>query len=339
MKKIGVIIPAIAGGTRDFPLKVARMAADMGYHSVWLYEHISDRDPVVQLTQILEQTSDIKVGFGCLNPFVRTPLTISMTAMTIEESYPGRLILGLGIGVLGWLDRAGVLTKLTHSGMREALAIIRTLLQGKEANLEGKFFKVHNLKSWVKPAPNVKILLSPRENLTFAEICGELGDGCFGPIGVAGTAFRRLFEHIRIGVKRSGRSDSDYIFANNFCAVADRTEREAKETFFAHPQFAHALGVAAGRDSWEEGGLDPKLMEPYRQAEAAADWKKCAELMANTNAHTTFGICGEREAVAQQIQRWVDSVKLDLPVLSLCARNERQIIETLAAGRMYAEQG
>jgi alkanesulfonate monooxygenase SsuD/methylene tetrahydromethanopterin reductase-like flavin-dependent oxidoreductase (luciferase family) len=339
MRKIGVIIPAIPGGTKDFPVKVARMAADMGYHSVWLYEHISDRDPVVQLTQILERIPDIKVGFGCLNPFVRTPLTISMTAMTMEESYPGRLILGLGTGVLGWLDRAGVFTKLTHSGIREGVSIIRTLLRGETSNLSGRFFKVHDLKSWVRPAPNVKIFLSPRENLTFAEICGEIGDGCFGPIGVAGTAFKRLFEHIRIGLRRSGRTDADYLFANNFCAVADRTECEAKETIFSHPQFAHALGVAAGRESWEEGGLDPKLMEPYREAETAGDWRKAAKLVANTNAHTAFGICGERESVAEQIKKWVDLVGLDLPVLSICARNDRQLIETLAAGRMYAEQG
>jgi alkanesulfonate monooxygenase SsuD/methylene tetrahydromethanopterin reductase-like flavin-dependent oxidoreductase (luciferase family) len=338
VKKIGIIVPAIPVGSKDLPVKVGRMADDMGLHSLWLYEHINDRDPVVQATQILEHTSNLTVGFGCLNPFIRTPLTIAMTTMTLEESYPGRFMLGLGIGVLGWLDRAGVLTKLTHTGMREAMTIIRTLLRGEEANLNGKKFKVHGLRCWVKPAPSIKILLSPRENLTFAEICGEIGDGCFGPIGVARGALERLYEHIRTGLRRSGRTDADYMFANNFCTVADRTEAQAKEALFSHPQFAHALGVAGGRESWEEGGLDPALYEPYRDAEATGDWATTAKLLANTNAHRAFAICGDREQVAQQIKAWVDTVGLDLPVLSMCAKNERQVIETLAAARLYAEQ-
>lgn len=339
MKPIGIIVPALAGVSKDLTVKVARMADDIGFDSIWLYEHINDRDPVVQATQILAATSNIKVGFGCLNPFIRTPLTIAMTTMTLEESYPGRFVLGLGTGVLAWLDRAGVLTKLTHTGMREAMSIIRTLLRGEEATFKGRVYSVHNLKSWVKRAPNVKILLSPRENLRFAELCGELGDGCFGPIGVSRVTLKRLYDHIRIGVRNSGRSDADYFFANNFCTVADRTERQAKEGLFSHPQFAHALGIAGGRENWEEGGLDPASFEPYRQAEAASDWATTAKILANTDAHRKFGICGDRESVAEQIKQWVEVVGLDLPVMSMCAKTETQIIETLAAGRLYAEQG
>jgi alkanesulfonate monooxygenase SsuD/methylene tetrahydromethanopterin reductase-like flavin-dependent oxidoreductase (luciferase family) len=339
VKKIGVVLPATAAGSKELPLKVARMAADMGYHSFWAYENIHSRDPVIQFTQVLEQVPDIKVGFGCLNPFVRTPLTIAMSLLTLEESYPGRTILGLGTGLLSWLDCAGVRTKFTHTGMREAVRIIRSILRGEDGALSGKVYKVHDLKTWLRPAPQVPIYLVPRENMEFAEICGEIGDGCFGPIGKSSAALKRLFEHIRIGLKRSGRTNSDYVFANNICTVADRTEAAARDTLFSHPQFAHALGVAGGRESWVEGGLEPSLYDSYREAEAAKDFATTGKLLANTNAHRAFGICGTREQAAGQIKGWVDAVGLDIPVLSLCAQNEYQVMESLAAGRLYAEQG
>src|ERR1700682_2073 len=100
---------------------------------------------MVRLAECLAETR-LKAGTVCLNPFLRTPLAIAMTYMTLEEMYPGRNILGLGVGVANWLDRAGVNTKKTHSGVREAVQIIRGLFGGETVTLSGKFFHVHDLK-------------------------------------------------------------------------------------------------------------------------------------------------------------------------------------------------
>jgi alkanesulfonate monooxygenase SsuD/methylene tetrahydromethanopterin reductase-like flavin-dependent oxidoreductase (luciferase family) len=335
MKNIAVTVPPMTP-RREF-LRIARLASEMSYHSVWTYEEFH-ADPILRLAECLQQT-DLRIGTGCLNPFLRTPLGIAMTYMTLEEMFPGRTILGLGVGVAFWLDRAGVNTKMTHSGVREGVQIIRELFRGETVNLDGRFFKVHDLKITLPPTPAIPIYLAPRENLTFAEICGEIGDGCFGPIGVPNRYLRKLFDHVRIGLTRSGRGEADYVFANNFCAVADRNPAAAKEAMFRHPWFAHALGIASNPEAWRECGLDTSLFEPYRQAEARCDWAETARLVWNTNAHRDFGLCGTREELAEQIQQKTALLGLDLPVLSVCAHNERQVIETLEGGRMYAEQG
>ncbi|MGH7905604.1 MAG: LLM class flavin-dependent oxidoreductase [Candidatus Binataceae bacterium] len=335
MKDIAVTIPPMT--PRGTFMKIARLAGEMGYHSVWTYEEFV-ADPVIRLAECLEDTA-LKIGTGCLNPFLRTPLGIAMTYMTLEEMYPGRTILGLGAGVQFWLDRAGVSTRKSHSGVREAVTIIRGLFRGETVALKGKFFNVHDLKVGLPPTPEIPIYLAPRENLEFAEICGEIGDGCFGPIGVPSKYHKKLFDHVRAGLKRSGRTDREYVFANNFCAAADRDEVSAKEAMFRHPWFAHALGIASNREAWIECGLNPDLLEPYRHAEARCDWEETARLVWDTNAHRDFALCGTREQLAEQIKAKVDLLGLDLPVISVCAHNDRQILETLEGGRLYAEEG
>jgi hypothetical protein len=225
MKDIAVSVPPMTP-RREF-MRIARLASEMGYHSVWTYEEFH-ADPMVRLGECLQQT-DLKIGTGCLNPFLRTPLGIAMTYMTLEAMFPGRTILGLGVGLAFWLDRAGVNTRLTHSGVREAVKIIRGLFAGETVNLDGRFFKVHDLKIMLPPTPHIPIYLAPRENLTFAEICGEIGDGCFGPIGVSNRYHQKLFDHVRIGLRRSGRKESDYVFANNFWSrIAIRSRRKRR---------------------------------------------------------------------------------------------------------------
>jgi alkanesulfonate monooxygenase SsuD/methylene tetrahydromethanopterin reductase-like flavin-dependent oxidoreductase (luciferase family) len=118
------------------------------------------------------------------------------------------------------------------------------------------------------------------------------------------------------------------------------SERRAQKSWEPYLEaFAHALGIASNLEAWRECGLDTNLFEPYKAAEAHCDWAETARLVWNTNAHRDFALCGTHEELAEQIQQKTELLGLDLPVLSVCAHNERQILETLEGGRLYAEQG
>ena len=71
-------------------------AEELGYGAVWLPE-ILGRDPFVTATLLLERTSGIKVATGIANIYARDPMTMANTQRTIEEAFPGRFLLGLGV--------------------------------------------------------------------------------------------------------------------------------------------------------------------------------------------------------------------------------------------------
>ncbi len=71
-------------------------AEDLGYGAVWIPEAVG-RDPFVSATRLLEGTSTIKIATGIANIYARDPMTMATTQRTIDEAFPGRFLLGLGV--------------------------------------------------------------------------------------------------------------------------------------------------------------------------------------------------------------------------------------------------
>ena len=68
-----------------------------GFETLWTSE--LHRTPFVPLTALATKTSTIKLGSGVALAFLRSPLTLALTAMDLNEISNGRFILGLGSGV------------------------------------------------------------------------------------------------------------------------------------------------------------------------------------------------------------------------------------------------
>ncbi len=71
-------------------------AEELGYGAVWLPEAVG-RDPFVSVTRLLEGTSSIKLATGIANIYARDPMTMASTQRSIDEAFPGRFLLGLGV--------------------------------------------------------------------------------------------------------------------------------------------------------------------------------------------------------------------------------------------------
>ena len=68
-----------------------------GYRSAWTNEVIG-KDALVQLAVLLAASERIVLGTGIANIWARPPQTAQGTAAQLAEAYPGRLVLGLGVG-------------------------------------------------------------------------------------------------------------------------------------------------------------------------------------------------------------------------------------------------
>src|SRR5579864_8650434 len=76
----------------------AQYAESAGFEGLWMHEHSFGRDAVSNLSAIALSTKSLRVGFGCLSPYVRNPVSLAMTSATLQESSEGRLSLGIGTG-------------------------------------------------------------------------------------------------------------------------------------------------------------------------------------------------------------------------------------------------
>lgn len=70
---------------------------DLGYGTIWFGEAAA-RDATTQATLLLSATDRIVVAPGIANIYRRPPEALAQAERTIAEAFPGRFVLGLGVG-------------------------------------------------------------------------------------------------------------------------------------------------------------------------------------------------------------------------------------------------
>jgi probable F420-dependent oxidoreductase len=84
------------------PVDLQREAASRleraGYRAAWTNEPVGGKDALVQLALLLAATDRITFGTGIANIWARAPQTAHGAAAMLAQAYPGRLVLGLGVG-------------------------------------------------------------------------------------------------------------------------------------------------------------------------------------------------------------------------------------------------
>jgi probable F420-dependent oxidoreductase len=74
----------------------ARRLEELGFSTVWIPEALG-RDPFVTATLLLSATERLQVATGIANIYARDALTMANTQRSLEEAFPGRFLLGLGV--------------------------------------------------------------------------------------------------------------------------------------------------------------------------------------------------------------------------------------------------
>ena len=151
-------------------IDLARRADAGGYSHVWTFDsHVLWQEPFVVYSQILAQTSNVRVG-----PFVTNPLTreLSVTASlfaTLNDQFGNRTVCGIGRGdsalrVLG--RKPASLATLSH-----AMRVIRDLAEGREADYDGTAVRI----PWVRDG-KLEIWMAGYGPKAL-KLCGEEADG------------------------------------------------------------------------------------------------------------------------------------------------------------------
>ncbi len=70
----------------------------LGYRAIWVPEGSSSRDVFAHLSLLLSATSRMTVASGIANITARQPEVMAQGGRTISDAYPGRAVLGIGVG-------------------------------------------------------------------------------------------------------------------------------------------------------------------------------------------------------------------------------------------------
>lgn len=128
---VGVLLPSGPGSAaqsvdaqRDAVLRLERA----GYRTVWNGEGVGGNDGLVQLAVLLATTERMTFGSSVTNIWARAPQTTHAAAALLAEAYPGRFVLGLGVGYRFQADQVG-------REFGRPLAVIRDYLRDMTSEL------------------------------------------------------------------------------------------------------------------------------------------------------------------------------------------------------------
>jgi 5,10-methylenetetrahydromethanopterin reductase len=156
---------------------LAQLAEIYGFDQFWVSNDLFLRSAPVILSAVAGATHSIEIGTCILNPYTLHPSEIAMLAATLDELSGCRFNLGLAAGAadfLKWID-------LSHgqplAAIRETLHVIRALLAGERADIEGKFLHWSSEAYLRFQAPRVTPIYLGAMGPGMLRLAGELADG------------------------------------------------------------------------------------------------------------------------------------------------------------------
>lgn len=171
---IAVMLP------RDLPagqfLAYARRAEELGFDEIWVVEDCFFRGGIAQAAAVLGATMRIRVGIGILPAAARNPAFATLELATLAELFPGRLLVGIGHGMPGWMRQSGIWPASPLSMLGEHLDLIRSLLRGDTVTVTGRYTSADAVGLASPPATVPPVLAGVRGPKSLA-LAGAAADG------------------------------------------------------------------------------------------------------------------------------------------------------------------
>ncbi len=237
MDLVGIKDPVEAYETMT---SVAQTAEELGYDSIWLFDHFHTVPaPTQEVTfecwtstaALARDTKRVRIGQMVACNSYRNPTLLAKIASTVDVLSHGRLDFGIGAGWYEHEYRAygyeypDAPTRLRH--LREAIQVILKMWTEDEAYFEGKYYQVRGAINQPKGVqkPHIPMLIGGGGEKVTLKLVAQYGDACnIGNLEPEATA--RKFAIIRQHCEDVGRDYNTIhrtILLN--CAVGETDEQ------------------------------------------------------------------------------------------------------------------
>jgi len=247
--------------------ELARLAEEHGFDCAWGGE-ANNKDPTVMLSAIAAVTKRLKIGSAVYHILGRTPVTLALQAVGLDELSSGRFLLGVGSSnptIAKWHGQT-----LDHplGRVQEYLEITRTAMHGEKLNFAGRYFTAENFKMAFKPSGRTIPIYLAAFGSKMTRLAGRITDGVL--INMANpTQIRRIVEEVKGGAAEVGKDPAQLeIICKIRCSIAPSysVARDALShalTYYALADYyrdllgrmGFAAEVDAMRTAWRTGGF------------------------------------------------------------------------------------
>ena len=218
---------------RESALKVVEAVQEAeaaGFDRAWIGDTQGIyRDPYVTLALSAERTERIQLGIGVTNPVTRHPTVTARAVSTLDETWPGRILLGLGAGD----------TSFKHLGLRplkpeeceEAVHCLRSLLAGEDGMFRGQNMpKLEHYEG--RRLPIYLAANGPR----MLRAAGRCADGVIASVGIAPELIQYVLDSVSEGAESAGRDPAEVVISITVgCDISEdrASARENVKTYVA----------------------------------------------------------------------------------------------------------
>ena len=224
--------------------ELARLAEANGFDCAWGGE-ANNKDPTVMLSAIAAVTTRLKIGSAIYHILGRTPATLALQAVGLDELSSGRFLLGIGSSNPTIARWHGQILDQPLGRVREYIEIVQSAVRGEKLDFDGKFFTAHNFKMAFKPSGRIIPIYLAAFGPKMTRLAGRIADGVL--INMANPAeIRRISDQVRKGAEEAGKDPAGMqIICKIRCSIAETSAA-------AQDALSHALTYYALADYYRD---------------------------------------------------------------------------------------
>jgi len=222
---------------------LAERAEALGFDSVWTHDHVFnvghvfDRiggrpyyEPLTLLTFVAARTRRVRLGTSVLVLPYHNPVRLAKAAATLDVLSGGRLVMGVGVGLIEKEMRAmGSPYAERGAFTDEAIAVMRTLWAQDDPKFDGKYSKFDGMKFSPKPRQKPIPIVIGGVSRPAIRRAARLGDG-WQPLGMAPEALGQGIASLREEARAAGRDAATIPISIAMSLAAARAGRHALGT-------------------------------------------------------------------------------------------------------------
>lgn len=310
----------------DYPLTESlasiRLADELGFHACYAADETWHKDMWLLFAAATRETHNIRFGPSLSSVVLREPTLIAQALATLDELSDGRAEGVLSSGNFGLLAQYGMdwTRQKPLSRTKEALHVVRTLLDDGAITYDGEFFTYDGLFTFARPVQDhLPLKLGAMRGPKSFEAAGELSDGCHHALSYTKEAYDYAVEHIRIGAERAGKNYRDLDIGAWVVFATGPDSAKAKE---AARSMVGIYASSMPEEQLRRNGVDPAELKPVIDAIGAGDLARGIELTSPEVAEK-LSVSGTPEECLEKIRRDIEPSGVNHMI---CAITDRSLV-------------
>jgi alkanesulfonate monooxygenase SsuD/methylene tetrahydromethanopterin reductase-like flavin-dependent oxidoreductase (luciferase family) len=282
MTRIGAIFNPYTHAPDEF--RDAVLAAESaGLPELWIWEDCFRQSAFATVGAALAWTEALRVGIGIAPMPLRNVAATAMELATIERLFPGRMLPGVGHGVLDWMGQAGARVASPLTLMREYVPVLRGLLAGDEVTAAGRYVTLDGVRLNYPPV-TPPLVYAAAEGPKTLRLSGEVADGTVLDSGHTADEYAIATASIREARAAAGRRGEHDVVAYVVTAFGPDAEARAvadvgdKPDPAARALFGDPGQVAADVRRFFDAGVDDVVLLPSSRGDIAEFYRAAGEV-------------------------------------------------------------